>query len=70
MKVLREYIRFLLLKETTDPEFLSAAEDLWGDWVSVQENIPTETSIEPHYGYYWNEETQEHEQELYLLFYQ
>ncbi len=55
----------LRLFETTDKEFLDGVEDLYNDWKEVQENIPTATEERDVYGYYFDEKTQDYEQDWY-----
>ena len=62
MKYLRTYIR-LILKETTDKTFLDQVEKLWSEWKEVQEKIPTEEVTEEEFIHYWDEETQDMEQD-------
>jgi len=62
MKITRRQLR-RLIKETTDPQFIERLKGLLDDWTKVQEDIPTKTEIEPHFGYYYDEETGEHEQD-------
>tara|TARA_B100000900_G_scaffold413966_1_gene439262 strand:+ start:6858 stop:8000 length:1143 start_codon:yes stop_codon:yes gene_type:complete len=62
MKLSRRQLR-KLIQETTNPEFLKKLKALHGDWQSVQTDIPTQTAVEPHFGYYYDEKTGELEQD-------
>tara|TARA_B100000900_G_scaffold368424_1_gene345630 strand:+ start:313 stop:1458 length:1146 start_codon:yes stop_codon:yes gene_type:complete len=62
-KINRLQLRSLI--ETANPEFLKKLKALHGGWQSVQSSIPTKTEVEPHFGYYYDEKTGEHEQDWY-----
>ena len=55
MKLTRKQLKRIIL-ETTDPKFIENLKGLWSQWQDVQSAIPTKTEIEPHYGYYWDED--------------
>lgn len=62
MRLTRRLLRQIIM-ETTDPEFLRAIGQLQKDWEEIQSSIPTKTEKRDEFIHFYNEETEEMDQD-------